>query len=80
MECEDLLNQIKKWSIGGGKPVEKKREEISRQKYVGDGVCKSVSESLMWASEALMLGFLDSLRKNEKKKKKGKNDHPKVLV
>ena len=28
---------------------------------MGGGVCESVSESLMRACEALMLGFLDSL-------------------
>ena len=27
---------------------------------MGGGVCESVSESLMWAYEALMLGFLNS--------------------
>ena len=30
------------------------------------GVCESMSESLMWACEALMLGFLDSLREEKK--------------
>ena len=30
------------------------------------GVYESVSESLMWACEALMLGFLDSLREGKK--------------
>ena len=44
----------------------RKRGEISRQKYVGGGVCELVSESLMWACEALMLGFLDSLREGKK--------------
>ena len=33
---------------------------------MGGGVCESVSESLMWACEALMLGFLDSLREEKK--------------
>ena len=45
----------------------RKREEIIRKKYVGGGVCELVSELLMWASEALMLDFLDSLRGGKKR-------------